>query len=119
MTLGITDAGVLAGLAAVVDPCSAAVGAPRNLVEMGLVLGWSIEADRVRVRICLTGPGCMLVGNLMRSIDEAVRSSTGAACVEVEVDPSHLWTPAQMRAREVPPSFRLQNRRSTGSTAAC
>jgi len=97
MTIGITDAGVMAGLAAVVDPCSAAVGDPRNLLEMGLILGWSIEADHVRVRICLTGPGCMLIGNLTRAIDEAVRCQTGATCVEVEIDPSHLWTPEQMR----------------------
>ncbi|HEX8555302.1 MAG TPA: hypothetical protein VF695_11390, partial [Sphingomonas sp.] len=42
------------------DPCSIAAGRPTSVLDLGLVLGWSLESGVLTVRFCVTFPGCTM-----------------------------------------------------------
>jgi Predicted metal-sulfur cluster biosynthetic enzyme len=101
-------------LDAVYDPCSVAVRAPISVANMGLIREREVDADgHVRVRMCVTGPSCMLVGSMVKGIEERVAALPGVASVTVDIDADYLWTEADMRAtgRQVLADARAESRR--------
>jgi metal-sulfur cluster biosynthetic enzyme len=76
----------------VFDPCSVNAGAPINVIDMGLILGWSIGADRrVDILMRLTSPGCTLAPSFMHRIEEAVAAVEHVEAVKVTVTGLLLW----------------------------
>ncbi|MFE7228912.1 metal-sulfur cluster assembly factor [Nocardioides sp. NPDC057577] len=94
---------VLDALRNVVDPCSVAAQTPFDIVDMGLVDGVATDDDgRVVVRLSLTTPSCMMLGQLTEQIDEHVGRVVGHV-PRVQLDDGMTWTPERMsgRAQEV------------------
>jgi metal-sulfur cluster biosynthetic enzyme len=88
-----------AALDAVYDPCSMAVSAPLSIRDMGLVLERRVDDDgRAFVRLCVTGPSCILVGSIMRGVEEQVGAVPGVSAVQVAIDAGHMWTEDDMSA---------------------
>ncbi|MGD9538912.1 MAG: metal-sulfur cluster assembly factor [Alphaproteobacteria bacterium] len=91
---------VLAELEGVVDPCSAAAGAPAGLVSMGLVGSLRIEREadgaHVKVTLFLTEPGCMMGAVFQANAEKKVQGVPGVARVTVGIDHTELWTPDRM-----------------------
>lgn len=77
----------------VYDPCSVNAGAPINVVDMGLILGWSVGADRrVDILMRLTSPGCTLAPSFMHRIEQAVGSVEHVVSAKVTVTGLSLWS---------------------------
>lgn len=88
----------------VVDPCSAAAGAPAGLVDFGLVRSIRLRQSedghwRVGVQIMLTEPGCIMGGPFAVRIHERVKLLPDVASVDVEIDSVGSWTEASMSKR--------------------
>jgi metal-sulfur cluster biosynthetic enzyme len=93
----------------VVDPCSIATGVPITLAEMGLVEDVTVTADQARIRLRVTSPFCMHIGNMHERIRDVVAEVPGIEAVHVDVDDGMTWLPsmmapeAQQRLRAVRP----------------
>ncbi|KAA9151847.1 DUF59 domain-containing protein [Amycolatopsis acidicola] len=87
----------------VVDPCSVAAATPIDIVEMGLVDRIEPDGDGVAIRLSLTTPSCMMLGQLLEQIDRQVSPLLGGRKPEVTLDDGMTWTPERMtgRAREI------------------
>ena len=84
-------------LQAVSDPCSLQTSTPMSIVDMGLVREVEIrDGGEVRIKVAVTSPGCTLFASFARAASERVRAIPGVASVEVDVDPTILWSPADM-----------------------
>lgn len=98
-----TEPEVRAALDEIVDPCSAAAGAPAGLAEMGLVREVEISPGprgaRVRVTIGLTQPLCLMGIPFMTSARERLSAMAGVADVEVSLASGIDWTPARLTPR--------------------
>ena len=80
-------------IATVLDPCSVNAGAPINVIDMGLILGWSIDAGRnIEIRMRLTSPGCTLAPSFMHRIETAVEAVAHVASAKVSVTGLSLWS---------------------------
>lgn len=80
-------------IALVDDPCSIAARAPLNIFELGLVRGWSVDADGdVRVTLSPTSPSCILIGSIMQGVEQRVGAVPGVRSVTVELDGETFWT---------------------------
>jgi metal-sulfur cluster biosynthetic enzyme len=101
--VAVTESQVRAALNEIVDPCSAAAGAPAGLEEMGLVREVEISAGprgaRVRVTIGLTQPLCLMGIPFLKSARERLSAMRGVAQVDVSLASGIDWTPAQMAPR--------------------
>ena len=91
---------ILARLETIVDPCSAAAGAPAGLVSMGLVgdliIGEEQAGAHIDLTLFLTEPGCMMGAVFQQAAQSELASLPGVASVEVRVDYSHVWDRNQM-----------------------
>jgi metal-sulfur cluster biosynthetic enzyme len=103
---------VRAALNEIVDPCSRAAGAPAGLTDMGLVRRISVRdrGARVDVVLALTEPTCLMGFPFLRSARERISALPGVERVEVSLDSSFEWTPA-----ELSPAYaaRLEDMRAT------
>ncbi|MBK1787629.1 metal-sulfur cluster assembly factor [Prauserella cavernicola] len=87
---------VLTALREVVDPCSVAAATPIDIVEMGLVDRIEPDGeDGVAIRLSLTTPSCMMLGQLLDQIDRHVSPVLGRR-PEVTLDDGMTWTPERM-----------------------
>jgi metal-sulfur cluster biosynthetic enzyme len=95
-------------LRGVVDPCSVAAATPMNIVEMGLVDRIEPDGDGIAIRLSLTSPSCMMLGQLLDQIDEHVRPVLDGRRPVVSLDDGMTWTPDRMTgaAREARESRR-------------
>jgi len=84
-------------LAGVMDPCSVGLGRPVSIVDLGLVVAMAAADRTVRLVLCSTGPGCLLMPRIMESCDAVLRMA-GFEAVEVLHDPTFFWTPDRMSA---------------------
>jgi metal-sulfur cluster biosynthetic enzyme len=99
-----TEVEVRAALNEIVDPCSAAAGAPAGLDEMGLVREVEIRGARgggrgeahIRVTIGLTQPLCLMGIPFLKSARERLSAMPGVADVEVSLASGIDWTPARL-----------------------
>lgn len=83
-------------LSSVIDPCSAATGAPLSLLEMGLVKRAERIGDRVEVDLRLTAPICWNAAPMMEAVERAVQQACGVTTVVCTADHGLEWTPADM-----------------------
>jgi len=95
---------VLKKINEVVDPCSAAAGAPAGLVDFGLVRALHLRQREgghwcVGVRLALTEPGCIMGGPFAVRVHDRVLEVPGVIAVDVQIDPAGLWTEASMSTR--------------------
>ena len=95
------DAAALeAALEAVVDPCSVAAGTPLSVRDMGLVRDLAVDdAGRVRLLLCVTGPGCTFVGVMADAARERLSAVRGVSDVDVVLDPDVVWDPSWQSER--------------------
>lgn len=81
----------------VFDPCSVNAGVPINVIDMGLVLGWTVDADGdVEIRMRLTSPGCTLAPSFMHRIELAVNAVEHVRNAQVKVTGLGLWSEADV-----------------------
>jgi len=83
-------------LSSVIDPCSAATGAPLTLLEMGLIKRAEKVGDQIEVDLKLTAPICWNAAPMMEAIEQAVRRECGVTTVVCTADHGLEWTPADM-----------------------
>jgi metal-sulfur cluster biosynthetic enzyme len=84
-------------IATVIDPCSIAAKVPISIIELGLVRGWTVANDgEVNVTVTPTAPSCILIGSIVRGIEERVGGVEGVRRVNVEIDAGTVWSPALM-----------------------
>ena len=67
-----------------------------NVVELGLVYGVHVEADRVRVRMTLTSAACPMGASMVEEAREALARALPPADIDVELVWDPPWTPALM-----------------------
>ena len=68
-----------------------------NIVELGLVYGIDVEADRVRVRMTMTSAACPMGDYLTEAARDAVlRAYPQLGLVDVELVWEPMWTPEMM-----------------------
>ena len=95
MTTTATAGALEAALDAVVDPCSVAAGSPLSVRDMGLVRDLALDDDgRVRLLLCVTGPGCTFVGVMADAARERLCAVDGVSGVDVVLDPDVVWDPS-------------------------
>ena len=93
MTLTPDIDDIRAALDTVVDPCSAAMGAPLGLAEMGLVRKIHIgDSGAVTVTMCVTSPCCAFGPTMADAARERVASVPGVQSVRITIDPSVVWS---------------------------
>jgi metal-sulfur cluster biosynthetic enzyme len=84
----------------VIDPCSAAAGAPAGLVDMGLIR--SLEVDEraggaaVRVVVRVTHPSCFMAALFLAQVQNLLAELPEVAAVDATLDTAFDWTPADM-----------------------
>jgi metal-sulfur cluster biosynthetic enzyme len=84
----------------IIDPCSAAAGAPVGIVSMGLLRELSIRSGpdgaSVRVTLGLTEPTCLMGYAFVPQARALLRALPGVAAVEVRLAPNAGWSEADM-----------------------
>ncbi|MEU3618028.1 iron-sulfur cluster assembly protein [Streptomyces sp. NPDC006872] len=100
MAAEVTERQVRELLNNVIDPCSAAAGAPAGLDDMGLVRAVDIEPGpdgvRVRVALAITEPGCLMGLPFQATAYEQLLGLDGVARVDVTLDPDVEWSEADL-----------------------
>jgi metal-sulfur cluster biosynthetic enzyme len=90
-------------LNAIVDPCSMTTGAPAGLLDMGLVREASLHpltdgGYRVRVRISVTHPFCLMAGIFLNEVEKRLRALPSIVEVDASIDSAITWKPELMSA---------------------
>lgn len=83
------------------DPCSVRMGKPLGLVQMGLVESVVVEADAIRVRLVLTGPGCVFYFRFAEDIERVLAPVAAGRDIDVAIEDAIMWTADRMH----PPSI--------------
>lgn len=91
------NADVMQRLRSVVDPCSIAMGFPKNLYQMGLIESLEIDGGSVHIRLVLTDASCAFFNQIRQHVADVVRDLDWVREVSVQVDASILWTPDRMK----------------------
>lgn len=84
-------------LRTVTDPCSVGLGAPIDIVSLGLVEDVIVAQRTARIRLVLTDPSCVFFRRIGADIAAALRDAPGIDAVEVELDATILWSPDRMK----------------------
>ncbi|MEO0411400.1 MAG: iron-sulfur cluster assembly protein [Pseudomonadota bacterium] len=88
-------------LSAVHDPCSVAAGRPMSVLDMGLVLGWTLKGGALSVRFCVTSASCSMAPHFTQAAKEELLKLEAIEEVQVDIDTDHLWLPDQMKQPKV------------------
>ncbi|MFI5375501.1 MAG: metal-sulfur cluster assembly factor [Candidatus Rokuibacteriota bacterium] len=67
-----------------------------SIVDLGLIYGVEIDADRVRVEMTLTTQGCPLHDSMTEWVRQAVGKVPGVVDVAVALTFEPPWTPDRM-----------------------
>jgi metal-sulfur cluster biosynthetic enzyme len=98
--VGLSEAEVRAALDEILDPCSVAAGAPAGLVEMGLLRALELsdgeDGARIRLRIGVTEPGCLMGASFAAQARARLELLGGVASVEIELDHANDWMPSDI-----------------------
>lgn len=92
----VIDDDIAAALRTVIDPCSAATGAPLSLLEMGLVRRVERNGSHVVVDLRLTSPICWNAAPMREAVERAVAELPDVDSVVCNADHGMDWTPANM-----------------------
>lgn len=99
----VDEALVRSTLNEIVDPCSAAAGAPAGLDDMGLVRSVEIAETAsgvsVKVKIGVTEPGCFMIYPFAKEARKRLDEIAAIDVVEVDLDNGHDWMPTDMSER--------------------
>ena len=88
---------VLAAVNGIVDPCSAAVGVPIGIADMGLVERLELDGNRVELVLLPTSPHCMYVGHFEEEIESRVGALPWVEFVQVTLsDCTTIWDDSRM-----------------------
>jgi metal-sulfur cluster biosynthetic enzyme len=88
---------VRAAVGRIYDPCSRAGANPTTIVDLGLVRDVAVSDDgEVKVVLGVTTPGCLYIPQLGDAVLEVVGALPGVRHVEVDVDTSFMWSPAEL-----------------------
>ena len=82
---------VMMAIATVIDP-----EAGMNVVDLGLVYGVVVDADRVVVTMTMTTPSCPVGDYLAGAVRDAILDAHPQCAVTVEVTFDPPWTPDRM-----------------------
>ncbi len=86
---------IAAALDRVVDPELAL-----SIVDVGLIYGVHVSADKVRVRMTMTSCACPVAGTIVEEVeDELDRLLSPSYSIEVELCWEPAWTPERMSER--------------------
>ena len=84
----------------VIDPCSAAAGAPAGLVDMGLIRELEVAAGdaglEVTVVVRVTHPSCMMAPIFLAKVQGLVDELPEVGAIHASLDTGFDWTPADM-----------------------
>ena len=70
---------------------------PVNIWDLGLVYAVKVkENNRIGIDMTLTAPGCPVAGDIIREVDEKVRSIEGVSDVDVHLTFDPPWTKEMM-----------------------
>jgi metal-sulfur cluster biosynthetic enzyme len=95
----VIDADIRAVLSCIHDPCSIAAGRPISVLDMGLVRGWTLDAEGVlTVTFCVTFAGCTMAPHFAQAAAGDLAKLPGVIRVETLIDTDFIWTPDKMRA---------------------
>ena len=86
----------------VADPCSIAMRASMDIVEMGLIGELRIEGGHVVVELVLTDPSCAHFRSLQSYIGDVLKTLDGVESVQVVHSTVMLWTPDRINRRPLP-----------------
>ena len=89
---------IWAELKQVVDPCSAQLGRPMDIVSMGLVEDVSVLGDAVEIELLLTDANCIFFFKFADEIETRLAVLDGVEHVEVRLNEGRMWTPDRMAA---------------------
>ena len=82
---------IVAALETIYDP-----EIPVNIYDLGLIYAIDIDAaSNVHVRMTLTAPGCPVADQIVREVQEKVRSTPGVASAKIEL----VWSPPWEKSR--------------------
>lgn len=81
------------------DPCSVAAGRPVSVLDMGLVRGWTLDAEgTLTVTFCVTFAGCTMAPHFAQAAERDLARLPGVARVATVIDTDFVWTPELMQA---------------------
>jgi len=89
------EAEIRAVLNEIIDPCSAAAGAPIGLVDMGIVHDIRVDGSTLRLRLLPTFPACRFVPIFEAEIRKRLVDRDLSISVEV-VGPDVVWDESLM-----------------------
>jgi len=93
MAAGTLDlrAQVSAAINQIIDPCSAAIGSPTGLADLGLVNRIELDGAAVTVELITTSPMCMFAGHFEQEAERRIRALTWVRSVTVTCTHRTLW----------------------------
>ncbi|HZY71299.1 MAG TPA: iron-sulfur cluster assembly protein [Thermoplasmata archaeon] len=86
-----SESAILANLKKVYDP-----EIPMNIVDLGLIYGFSWDGDKVTLKMTLTAPGCPVAGILAEEVKAAVEKAPGVREAVVDMVWEPAWSPERM-----------------------
>ena len=96
----MNEAAVREALNRIVDPCSAAAGAPAGIGELGLIRSLAVSdvpgGVRVEVSIGVTEPGCMMGASFVVKARALLDSIPEVVSHEVRLDHAADWDPSDI-----------------------
>lgn len=91
------EARVRDALSTLYDPCSLATKRPVTIVELGLLRHVQVSENcSVVITLVTTSPGCLYYAQLGQAVTNVVMALPGIESVEVRLDATVPWTPADM-----------------------
>ncbi len=96
----VTQELILESLNSIIDPCSAAMGAPSGLVDMGMVETVLVTPCAagfdILVELLMTEAGCLMSVPFRVTAEEAIADLPGVNSVAVRITTSTDWTEERM-----------------------
>ena len=100
-------------LGTIYDPCSIAAGRPVSVLDMGLVLGWTLDNGLLKVTFCVTFAGCTMAPHFAQNAANDLARLPGIDRVETHIDTDFVWTPELSSERQLQLTGRPQAWRDT------
>lgn len=98
MTLNSTE--VLEVLNRIIDPCSAAMGQPAGLVDMGMIESVRIEespaGSRISIELLMTEAGCLMSVPFRIQAADDLRALPDISDVEITLNTTREWSEERM-----------------------
>jgi metal-sulfur cluster biosynthetic enzyme len=80
----------------IIDPCSAGVGSPIGIADMGLVERLEIHGGEVEVELITTSPMCMFVGHFEQEAERRIGALSWVRSVRVISTQRTMWDESLM-----------------------